>query len=253
VSASGEISLPWLTEALSFPHPSRAFHEPNGLLAAGGDLKPERLLLAYQQGIFPWFNPGEPILWWSPDPRTVIFPSHIHLSRSLRKLLNKNPFTLTLDQDFRGVVQACSEPRLNQSGTWITDDMKNAYAQLHELGFAHSVECWQEDKLVGGLYGIALGQCFFGESMFSRADNASKVAITSLAHTLDQWGFKLIDCQVSSEHLYTLGAEDIPQEDFLTLLQTYIPQWTPHSKEALPSQVLSKSAGKWDSKKVIIP
>lgn len=206
-----------LSEALSFPHPRLA--SPEGLLAVGGDLSQERLLLAYRHGIFPWFSEGEPILWWSPDPRLVLFPQNFHASRSLRKLLRKQVFTVTLDQAFFQVIGACARIRTrNGEPTWIGDDMIAAYRGLHESGFAHSVETWCQGKLVGGLYGVSMGRCFFGESMFSRVSNASKVALAALAEYLGRQAFRLIDCQVATRHLESLGAEEISRERFLTLL-----------------------------------
>lgn len=205
-----------------FPPVALALDEPNGLLAIGGDLTPERLLAAYRQGIFPWFNPGEPILWWSPDPRAVLFPDKIRISRSLRKTLNKNLFTVTTDLAFDEVVAACQAPRSKQKGTWITPEMRIAYSNMHQLGYAHSVECWHDNELVGGLYGMAIGQVFFGESMYSREKDASKVALVALADKLIEWGYQLIDCQVQSEHLSTLGAEDMPREEFCKLLQQLV-------------------------------
>jgi leucyl/phenylalanyl-tRNA--protein transferase len=180
------IDLPWLDpDSTGFPDTSHALDEPNGLLAAGGDLRPERLLSAYQQGIFPWFEDSQPILWWTPSPRLVLPPSQLHVSKSLRKFIRKGTFTITSDQAFREVMIKCSEPRGDEveglsDGTWITDSMLEAYCSLHRLGYAHSIEVWQQEQLVGGLYGIALGKVFFGESMFSRADNASKVAFVAL-------------------------------------------------------------------------
>ena len=203
----------------AFPDVSLALEEPNGLLAVGGDLSPERLLSAYRQGIFPWFNPGEPILWWSPNPRSVLFPEKIKISRSLRKIVNRNLFTLTTDLAFDEVARACQAPRIKQQGTWITGEMRMAYSEMHKLGHAHSVECWQNNELVGGLYGIAIGQVFFGESMFSTASNASKVSLVFLSEKLQQWGYQLIDCQVQSEHLDRLGAENMPREQFCTMLK----------------------------------
>jgi leucyl/phenylalanyl-tRNA--protein transferase len=211
--------IPWLDPRnYSFPSPHSALDEPNGLLAAGGDLSPERILNAYYQGIFPWFNPGEPILWWSPSPRTVIYPNQLHLSRSLKKVLRKNVYRVSLDTAFKQVMEACAAPRVNASGTWISKDIITAYSRLHQLGFAHSVEVWSETKLVGGLYGIALGKMFFGESMFSRADNASKVGFAHLARQLSLWDFPLIDCQVANDHLFSLGAVEIPRESFTEML-----------------------------------
>ena len=204
-----------------FPDVSLALEEPNGLLAVGGDLSPERLFAAYRHGIFPWFNPGEPILWWSPDPRAVLFPDEIKISRSLRKTINKNVFNLTTDLVFNEVMKACQEPRLKQQGTWISAEMRIAYGEMHELGHAHSVECWQDNELVGGLYGMAIGQVFFGESMFSKEKDASKVALVHLTGKLKQWGYQLIDCQVQSEHLISLGAKDIPREQFCAYLNRW--------------------------------
>lgn len=202
-----------------FPDVSLALEEPNGLLAIGGDLSPERLLSAYRHGVFPWFNPGEPILWWSPNPRAVLFPDKLKISRSLRKTLNKKIFTVTTDLVFDEVVAACAAPRLKQQGTWITGDMRIAYGKMYELGHAHSVECWQNNTLVGGLYGMAIGQVFFGESMFSTEKDASKVALVYLADKLKGWSYQLIDCQVPSEHLSQLGAEHMLRDQFCHLLE----------------------------------
>lgn len=216
--------LPWLSaDNDSFPPADTALDDPNGLLAAGGDLAPQRLLAAYSQGIFPWFNPGEPILWWSPDPRTVIFPEQLHLSRSLKKFLRQGTYQVTVDRDFAAVMRACAAPRAyssgdHVSGTWISTAMIRAYTQLHQLGYAHSVEVWRGEELVGGLYGLALGRVFFGESMFSRADNASKVGFAHLVEQLKCWDFELIDCQVANDHLFSLGAVEIPRATFLRLL-----------------------------------
>ncbi len=208
--------------SFEFPDVSLALEEPNGLLAIGGDLSPERLLAAYRQGIFPWFNPGEPVLWWSPDPRAVLLPDRLKISRSLKKSINRKIFTVTTDLVFDEVVAACAAPRPKQSGTWITADMRIAYGRMHELGHAHSVECWQNNILVGGLYGMAIGQVFFGESMFSREKDASKVALVVLADKLKEWGYQLIDCQVSSEHLSQLGAENLPRDQFCGLLKSLV-------------------------------
>ncbi len=201
-----------------FPDPFYALNEPNGLLAVGGDLSPVRLLNAYRQGIFPWYSDGQPILWWSPNPRAVLFPEKLKISRSLRKKLRQHPFRITLDCDFAAVIDACSEPRPRQDGTWISEEMKQAYIRLHGIGFAHSVECWEGSELVGGLYGISMGKAFFGESMFSRRSDASKIAFAHLVEQLNLWQFRLIDCQVQSAHLTSLGAELIPREQFLDLL-----------------------------------
>jgi leucyl/phenylalanyl-tRNA---protein transferase len=205
----------------TFPHPNLALAEPSGLLAAGGDLSPERLLAAYRQGIFPWYSEDQPILWWSPDPRLVLFPEQLYISRSLRKRLRKRIYQVTLDQDFPGILQACAGPRRNNEGTWITPEIQSAYIRLHRMGYAHSVETWEHNKLVGGLYGLSIGRIFFGESMFSLRADASKVALTYLCHQLQRWNFPLIDCQVQSEHLQRLGAQTIPRNDFLRYLDQF--------------------------------
>lgn len=192
-----------------------------GIVAVGGDLSPERLLNAYARGIFPWYSEGEPILWWSPSPRMVLFPGEVHVSRSMKRLLKKNPppFDVTYDRDFRGVIENCRAPRLKEKRTWITEEIRDAYVELHELGYAHSIELWREDRLVGGLYGISLGRCFFGESMFSRETNASKYAFITLARRLEKMKFLVLDCQVPSKHLETLGARPIPRGEYLALLK----------------------------------
>lgn len=214
----------WLeasSDPAQFPDPGYALDEPNGLLAVGGDLSPARLLNAYRQGIFPWYSDGQPILWWSPNPRAVLIPDQFRIARSLRKSLRKSPFRVTFDTAFAEVIEACSEPRSNATGTWITDEMKQAYVRLHRIGFAHSVECWEDNIMVGGLYGVSLGKVFFGESMFTRRTDASKIGFAHLVEQLKEWGFGLIDCQVHSEHLTSLGAEDIPREEFLRLLDIW--------------------------------
>lgn len=215
------INIPWLTDQLAFPDPASALREPNGLLAAGGDLSCDRLLLAYQMGIFPWFGDDEPILWWSPDPRAVIIPGRLHISRSLQKTLNKKIFTVTFNQAFADVLEACRQPRPSQPTTWITGEMKQAYVQLHKLGYAHSVECWFGPKLVGGIYGVVLGKCFFGESMFSAMTDASKVAMAALDKELCAKSFCILDCQVGSAHTFSMGAMEIPRQDFLQILKDY--------------------------------
>lgn len=213
------ISLHWLdSNTLWFPDPSQALDEPDGLLAAGGDLSPERILAAYHKGIFPWFNPGDPILWWSPNPRTVVFPAQLHISKSLRKTLRKGNYRVSFDCCFETVMRACAAPRSYADGTWISEDIIAGYCALHQRGYAHSVEVWHEDELVGGLYGIALGRVFFGESMFSRADNASKVGFAHLVRQLRAWDFQLIDCQVANGHLFSLGAVEIPRDEFQQML-----------------------------------
>jgi leucyl/phenylalanyl-tRNA---protein transferase len=203
-----------LSKRLSFPPPHLAIKE--GLLAVGGDLSPERLILAYRNGIFPWYSPGEPILWWSPDPRLVLYPDELRISRSLRKIIKRKVFHITFDEAFDDVIRACAEAKRSYGeGTWITDEMKAAYCELHRRGYAHSVEAWQDDTLVGGLYGIALGRAFFGESMFSRVSNASKVAFVTLVENLRQLKFELIDCQVKTDHLIRFGAREVPRKVFL--------------------------------------
>jgi leucyl/phenylalanyl-tRNA---protein transferase len=213
------MAIPWLGARDAFPPVEQALDEPNGLLAAGGDLSPERLLDAYAHGIFPWFNDGDPVLWWSPEPRMVLVPAELHLSRSLRKLIRSGQFTVTFDRAFDAVLEGCAAPRPNQDGTWITDYMKQAYSDLARLGFGHSVETWEGTELLGGLYGVALGRVFYGESMFSRRSNASKVALAYLARQLERWGFPVIDCQMSTEHLASLGAREIPRRQFLRMLR----------------------------------
>ena len=197
-----------------FPPVERALREPDGLLAAGGDLAPERLLAAYRRGIFPWYSQGQPILWWSPDPRTVFATGDMHVPNRLARWLRTCEWTLLADTAFARVMRACAAPREKQSGTWIDEDMLAAYEHLHALGHAHCVEAWDGDALVGGIYGVAIGRMFFGESMFSAADNGSKVALLALAHALRGWGFPLLDAQVASPHLFTLGAYEIERAEF---------------------------------------
>ncbi|PCJ42184.1 MAG: leucyl/phenylalanyl-tRNA--protein transferase [SAR86 cluster bacterium] len=214
----------WLKQdELSFPDPEHALKEPNGLLAVGGDLSLERLIAAYKLGIFPWYEAGQPILWWSPDPRMVLFPSELHISKSLNKVLSKQVYKVTFDQGFAAVILACAQQRSkNRDDTWITNEMQQAYINLHNAGWAHSVEVWEGNELVGGLYGIAMGRIFFGESMFNMRDNASKVAFVHLVQRLNSKGFTLIDCQVSSEHLTSLGAREIKREKFMGYLSKNI-------------------------------
>lgn len=206
--------IPWLSGRPAFPPVDRALSEPNGLLAAGGELSPSWLLEAYRHGIFPWFSEGEPLLWWSPDPRLVLVPDRIRVTRSLRKRLRRGEFEVRLDTAFSHVVAACAAPREAGAGTWITGTMQSAYRTMHELGYAHSVECWQKDELVGGLYGMAVGRVFFGESMFARVTDASKVALVHLAALLERRGFALIDCQMTTAHLLSMGAQEIPRARF---------------------------------------
>lgn len=201
-----------------FPNPAQALREPNGLLAVGGCLSPKRLLRAYHSGIFPWYDDATPICWWSPDPRTVLYPECLRVSRSLRKVIRSNRYTLSIDQAFPAVIEGCSAPRPQGDMTWIVPEMRMAYGRLHQLGFAHSIETWQDGQLVGGLYGVALGQMFFGESMFSRANDASKVALACLCAHLRRWRFQVIDCQLPTEHLHRLGAQNISRHRFLHLL-----------------------------------
>ncbi|MGK0469120.1 leucyl/phenylalanyl-tRNA--protein transferase [Clostridium sp.] len=205
-----------LSNDLVFPDPSLS--EQDGLLAINGDLTPQRLLLAYSTGIFPWFSDEEPILWWSPDPRFIVYPKDVKISHSMKKTLKKKRFRVSFDTCFRDVISNCSNIR-KDTGTWITDEMIEAYCKLHKLGFAHSVETFYEDKLVGGLYGVSIGKCFFGESMFSTMDNASKVAFITLSKVLEEKDFNLIDCQVHTNHLESLGGVFISRKDFLSLLK----------------------------------
>ncbi|MCI0916464.1 leucyl/phenylalanyl-tRNA--protein transferase [Pseudomonas stutzeri] len=215
--------LTWLQrDELSFPPLETAMREPNGLLAAGGDLSPERLLAAYRHGCFPWYQEGQPLLWWSPNPRTVLYPEELHVSRSLAKKLRQGVFNVTFDRAFQDVIQGCAAPRDYADGTWITTPMQNAYVILHQLGVAHSVEVWQDGQLVGGLYGLAMGRLFFGESMFSRATDASKVGFVTLVERLRGWDFKLIDCQMPTQHLASFGARTIPRRIFAEALAKYL-------------------------------
>ena len=215
--------ITWLNRAsLKFPPLHKALREPNGLLAAGGDLSAARLVAAYRHGCFPWYQDGQPLLWWSPDPRTVLLPNNLHISRSLRKVLRSDLFSVTFDRNFTDVIHACSEPRKDEDGTWITSEMQAAYFALHAQGHAHSVEVWQQDQLVGGLYGIAIGQLFFGESMFSRTSNASKVGFVTLVSALKAAGFVLIDCQMPTAHLISLGAKSIRRSEFSEYLTQHL-------------------------------
>ena len=229
-----------LTNQIAFPPPH--FAEEDGLLAVGGNLQPERLLAAYEAGIFPWYSDGQPILWWSPDPRLVLFPGEFHRSRSLRKTSRRGTFELRFDTAFAEVITACAgAPRSYGEGTWITDEMKQAYTRLHELGYAHSIECWHEGTLAGGVYGLSLGSCFFGESMFTRITDASKVALSALAHLCEAWDFEFIDCQVTNDHLLSLGAREISRENFLKRLRRNLEHptrrgsWRETARQALQS------------------
>lgn len=209
------MTIPWLDDGDPFPPVDSALRDPDGLLAAGGDLSATRLLDAYAKGIFPWFGDDDPVLWWSPDPRMVLRLADLHVSRSLRRTIRSDRYTVTFDAAFPRVMAACAEPRDTEGGTWITAGMAEAYARLAALGYAHSVEVWSEGELAGGLYGVALGRMFFGESMFSRRPDASKVAIVYLVRQLERWGFELVDCQMSTAHLASLGAREIRRAEFL--------------------------------------
>jgi len=205
-----------------FPPLEQALDEPAGLLAAGGDLSPARLLAAYRQGIFPWYSPGQPVLWWSPEPRAVLFPSEFHCPRSLARTLRHGEFELAVDRNFEAVIEACAAPRLRSAGTWITAEMHRAYCDLHRRGFAHSVETYRAGKLIGGLYGVWMDKVFFGESMFSRERDASKVALAHLVKIAPANGIEVIDCQLSSRHLESLGARTIPRREFRAFLPPQI-------------------------------
>ncbi len=223
----------FLSDALVFPPVERA--RPDGLLAAFGDLSVERLLLAYQSGIFPWYSDDSPILWWSPPQRAIIEPGALHVGRSLRKVVARGVFDIRLDTDFPAVIRACATvPRRGEAGTWIVEDMIDAYCALHTAGFAHSVECYRDGALVGGLYGVSLGGCFFGESMFSRTDDASKVAFVALSELLAGWSFDLIDCQLMNDHLLRFGVRQIPRAEFMPLLRESLKRPTRRGRWTLP-------------------
>ncbi len=216
--------IPWLDDNASFPPLSRALAEPNGLLAAGGKLSAARLIEAYRNGIFPWYSADQPLLWWSPDPRMVLIPAELKMSRSLGKRLRKQDFEIRIDSSFETVMRACAAPRDEQGegGTWITDDMIAAYTALHQCGSAHSVETWINGELAGGLYGVALGRMFYGESMFTRTTDASKIALAHLARQLERWQFGLIDCQMKTPHLASFGAREIPRAEFVRQLKVLV-------------------------------
>ena len=221
---AGENQLFWVADnviANDFPDVNSALRDPDGLLAIGGVLGKDRLLEAYRKGIFPWYSEGQPVLWWSPNPRCVLEPNDFKISRSLAKTLRNKPYRVSFNQSFADVVMACSQPRKGSSDTWITPEMLNAYTELHQSGYGLSVETWLDDTLVGGLYGVVIGKVFFGESMFSRKVDASKVALTHLVKELRQRDFRLIDCQVHSKHLQTLGATPIPRDLFVNILKHY--------------------------------
>lgn len=223
--------IPWLKHPSEFPSAGLALEEPNGLLAAGGALAPEWLLTAYCQGIFPWYMPGEPILWWNPNPRMVLYPHELHVHRSLGKVMRNRTYVIRFDTVFREVMEACAAPRDGVAGTWISEEVKGGYCALHEFGYAHSIETWIDGKLAGGLYGVAIGGMFFGESMFADSPDASKIAFAHFVPWLRQQGFGLIDCQMHTDHLARFGAREIPRDEFLASLAENI------AKPGLP--------GKW--------
>jgi leucyl/phenylalanyl-tRNA--protein transferase len=218
-----------------FPPTRQALRSPNGLLAWGGDLHPQRLLTAYRAGIFPWYSDGQPVLWWSPAPRCVIFPDQVHLARRTRRRYNQGHLRLTADQAFADVIAACAAPRRRDEGTWITPDLQRACLRLHDLGHAHSVEVWDGDTLYGGIYGLAIGNAFFGESMFSRGADGSKIALVGLCRQLADWGYELLDCQVANPHLFRMGAVELDRASFERLLAAAVAQvpapeaWQSHS------------------------
>lgn len=244
--------IPWLRPGdppSAFPPVETALDDPDGLLCAGGDLAPERLIEAYRRGIFPWYSVGQPILWWSPDPRTVLYPAELHVSRSLARTLRRGRFAITADRAFAAVMDGCADPRRRPEGTWITLEMRAAYLRLHEMGYAHSVETWDGTRLVGGIYGVALGRAFFGESMFSAVPDASKAAICGLSHALLERNYDFIDCQVASAHLASLGARSLPRREFLRRLAAATegslapdPSWRDASF-ALPQAFMQNSRG----------
>ena len=220
------IELPCLdlTEDTFFPSTSLAIEEPNGLLAWGGSLTPERLISAYRKGIFPWYSENEPILWWTPSPRCILHPDKVYISKRTQRRLRQAHFSVTADTAFSEVIKECAAPGPGRTSTWISEDMISAYTTLHELGVAHSIEVWHEEALIGGIYGLALGHMFFGESMFSRKPDSSKIALICLCKQLDEWGFGPMDCQVGNEHLYRMGAEDVDREVFEADLERYSSQ-----------------------------
>jgi len=234
--------LTWLGPGEPFPAVERALRNPSGLLAAGGDLSPERLLAAYREGIFPWFSGDEPILWWSPDPRMVLYVAELKVSRSLAKSVRNRGYEVRIDTAFDAVLEGCAGPRADGAGTWLGEEMRAAYGRLHRAGRAHSFETWRDGELVGGLYGVALGRMFFGESMFSRATDASKVALVALAGELGRRGFPLVDCQVRTPLLASLGAREIPRRSFLRELAGLVhydeppAHWTGVAKTNVPAE-----------------
>lgn len=229
--------IPWLADTPAFPPVETALDDPPGLLCAGGALAPQWLLAAYRQGIFPWYSEGQPILWWSPDPRLVLVPSEVRISRSLARTLRQGRFAVRADTAFEEVIAGCAAPRDGAAGTWITPEMRRAYGRLHELGYAHSVEAWDGERLVGGLYGIALGRVFFGESMFSRVTDASKVCLAHLARHLESLKFAVIDCQMTTAHLVSLGAREIPRATFCHQIDLHAEHGPPPGR--WPTQALA--------------
>jgi len=222
--------IPSSSSPYDFPPLDMALTYPDGLLAMGGDLSPERIMVAYRKGIFPWFSDDEPILWWAPTQRMVLFPELLHISRSLKKTMKKHHFTFTMNQAFSQVVEECAAAyRPEQDGTWITPEVHQAYCQLHQYGLAHSVECWEEGELVGGLYGVAIGRVFYGESMFSRVSNASKISFVYFVKQLQRWGYEMIDCQQHTDNLARFGAVEIPRQNFTSLLNTLCEQSLSHT------------------------
>jgi leucyl/phenylalanyl-tRNA--protein transferase len=238
------MNIPWLGPHDPLPPAEPALRRPNGLLAAGGGLAVPRLLEAYSRGCFPWFNEGEPVLWWSPDPRMVLVPDDLHVSRSLAKRIRHGGFSIRADTAFRRVMDACAAPRPGQSGTWITDEMIDAYSALHRAGFAHSIETWMDGDLVGGLYGVAIGRAFFGESMFSRVSDASKLAFVHLVSQLQEWRFDIIDCQMNTAHLAAFGAREIPRTAFLDLIRRSTTQSAPPSPWQLGHDLTGRLASR---------
>ena len=220
--------LPWLHTTDDFPPVIQALAEPAGLLAAGGCLSADWLIAAYRRGIFPWFNAGQPILWWSPDPRMVLLPQALHVPDSLRRVMRRQQYEIRVDSAFAAVMQACSAPRAGQAGSWISREMIAAYTALHELGLAHSIETWIDGKLAGGLYGVALGRVFYGESMFARVSDASKIAFVHLVRQLQQWQFELIDCQMNTAHLARFGAVEMGRAEFIRLLANGLKMTAPN-------------------------
>jgi leucyl/phenylalanyl-tRNA--protein transferase len=219
--------IPFLGPTDPFPPVEHALDQPDGLLAAGGSLSPKRLVEAYCRGIFPWFNEGDPILWWSPDPRAVLAPARLHVSHSLKKRLKQDAFLITLDRAFARVLDGCAAPRTGDTGTWLTGPMRRAYQSLHAGGVAHSIEVWIDGELAGGIYGVAIGRMFFGESMFSRRRDASKIAMARLAAQLERWGFPWIDCQLETDHLLSLGAERMPRRQFVREVERLVREKPP--------------------------